>query len=40
MKFDWSMIAVLLASLTPLLVFILAITWHRRQRERTSKPGH
>ena len=38
MKFDSSTIAVLLASLTPLLVFILAITWHRRQRRRVSKP--
>jgi hypothetical protein len=38
MKFDSSMVSVLVAAFIPLLVLILAIYWDRRQRKRTEKP--
>jgi len=38
MKFDSSTFLVFLAAFAPLLVVILAITWHRNRRGRVSKP--
>src|ERR1700744_2682082 len=38
MKFDSSMISVLLAAFAPVLVLFLAIVWDRRQRKNTEKP--
>lgn len=38
MKFDLSMISVLLATLAPALALFLAISWDRRQRKQTEKP--
>lgn len=38
MKFDLSMISVLLATIAPALALFLAITWDRRQRNHTEKP--
>lgn len=38
MKFDSSMIYVLLAAFVPLLILILAIFWDRHSRKRTEKP--
>ena len=38
MKFDSSMVSVLLAAFAPALFLFLAITWDRRQRKHTEKP--
>lgn len=38
MKFDWSIIPVVLASLAPLFAFVAAVLWDRRQRKRVEKP--
>jgi hypothetical protein len=38
MKFDSSMISVLLATLAPPLILFLAIVWDRHQRKHTEKP--
>jgi hypothetical protein len=38
MKFDSSMVSVLLAAFAPILVLFLAIFWDRRQRRHTEKP--
>jgi hypothetical protein len=38
MKFDLSMVTVLLAALAPAVVLFLASVWDRCQRKRTEKP--
>ncbi|HTV48764.1 MAG TPA: nuclease-related domain-containing protein [Phycisphaerae bacterium] len=38
MRFDWIIIILLLAALTPLFGLLLAVIWERRHREKTEKP--